>query len=540
MHQASSDLEARPRPLAHGLAFARGLATVSAVAWAVVAAGLVLRVVRFADNRPLWLDEAMLSLNIIERGFLGLLRPLDYLQAAPPAFLLLEKLAVVAFGPTEYALRLVPLLAAIAALIVFRQLSARVLPGLAGLVALGLFAVAEPLVYWSAEAKQYSVDVLAAVVLLHIASEPLLTGRLTARRASVLAAVGALAVFFSYASVFALSGIGAALILAPLLSRRRPSATAIAVSAFWILGFAAVFLFITATAADIRGALSLGEWNSGTLRVPRDAWRAFSHPAPFSRTTTGLAVLMASLGALSLARHRLPLLVALAGTFVAVAVAAQAQLYPFVGRFVLFLVPLVLLLVGAGIQELREATAGRTSAIWVAPLLLLAAYPVGIAGANLVNPPVIEETRDVLRALEERWHPGDSLFVAHRSQPVLAYYAECEACGALDGTPTEDLRGLVLSARSPGSEMGLQAGGRIYIADIDDRTPIATVASRLAPLRGQPRAWVLISSGWDHASVGYVLDCLGQRLDGFETRNAAAYLYDFSGPASLSPGCPGG
>src|SRR5918999_1855822 len=96
-------------------------------------------------------------------------------------------------GESEYSLRLVPFLAGVIALILFRQLAVRALPGLGGLVAVALFAVGEPLVYWSAEAKQYSLDVLAAGALLYIASEPLLTGRLTGRRAAVLAAVGALA-----------------------------------------------------------------------------------------------------------------------------------------------------------------------------------------------------------------------------------------------------------------------------------------------------------------------------------------------------------
>jgi len=50
-----------------------------------------LRVVEFARDRPLWLDEAMLALNIAARSFAQLARPLDYDQSAPVAYLWLER-----------------------------------------------------------------------------------------------------------------------------------------------------------------------------------------------------------------------------------------------------------------------------------------------------------------------------------------------------------------------------------------------------------------------------------------------------------------
>jgi hypothetical protein len=529
VYQARANLNASPHALGRGLALARSIATVSVLGWSVVAAGVVARAARFADNRALWYDEAMLALNVIERGFLDLLRPLDYTQAAPPLFLLLEKLAVSGLGESEPALRLVPFLAGVTALILFRQLTARVLPGLGGLVALGLFAAAEPLVYWSAEAKQYSLDVLAAVALLYVASEPLLTGRLTGRRAAVLAAIGALAVFASYASVFVLAGIAAALVLGPLVGRRRPSTTTLAVSATWLLSGAVLFIVMVGTTREIRAALELGTGDFMTpLELARDAWRGFSDPGPFARTTVGVAVLAAALGVVFLRRRCPAFLAAVAVTLVATIAAAQADLYPFFTRFILFLVPVVLLLVGAGVQELHDATAGRTRMVWVTALLLLTAYPAGVAVQNVFDPPKVEETRDVLRPMEAKWRPGDSLFVARLAQPALAYYAECEACGVLDGKPSDDLRRLVLSARSRASEKGLRAGGRLAVGDVDHHVPYSMYASHFARFRGERRVWVLLSSGWDHRFTEYVLDCLGRRTEAFESTNAAAYLYDFS------------
>jgi hypothetical protein len=516
----------------------RSLATVTVLSWSLVAVGGLLRLVRFGDNRSLWLDEAMLSLNVLERGFLELLRPLDHAQAAPPAFLLLVKLSVATIGDSEYALRLVPLLAALAALVIFRRLSARLLPGLPGLVALGLFAVAEPLVHYAAEVKQYSLDVLAVVALLAIAAEPLVTGRLSGRRAVALAVAGLLAVSVSYPSVFLLVGVAAVLALEPFVSRRRLSHAALVLAVVWACSFGAVLVFMLGRTGEVRAAaVGLGEAGvESPLRIAVDVWRAFGYPAPFARTTVGLAVLVAVLGALHLRRRRLPVLAVLAVVVAATATAATANLYPFFGRFVLFLVPLVLLLVGAGVQELRELTRERTRAVWITALLVLAVFPVGVAAANAVSPPGIEETRGVIRAMEERWQPGDLLFAARLAQPALAYYAECEQCEAFVGMPTDDLRRVVLSARTR-EGMGLRSTGALVAGELDAFAPRDVYLSELGAFRGEPRVWVLFSSGWRRNFASFVLDCVGRRTEAFEAHNAAAYLYDFSRPPTGSDAC---
>ena len=50
-----------------------------------------MRIAPFWLDRSLWLDEAKLALNVLERSPARLFQPLDYEQAAPVGFLLLEK-----------------------------------------------------------------------------------------------------------------------------------------------------------------------------------------------------------------------------------------------------------------------------------------------------------------------------------------------------------------------------------------------------------------------------------------------------------------
>ncbi len=81
--------------------------------------GVLLRVLRYFANRPLWLDEAALANNIRERTFAGLTRPLDWGQGAPIGFLWLEKSVCNLLGTSEYSLRLVPLIAGLLCLPLF-------------------------------------------------------------------------------------------------------------------------------------------------------------------------------------------------------------------------------------------------------------------------------------------------------------------------------------------------------------------------------------------------------------------------------------
>ena len=50
---------------------------------ALMLIGLALRLTRYLLRFPLWEDEAMLSANLIDRGYRELLQPLHYCQVAP-------------------------------------------------------------------------------------------------------------------------------------------------------------------------------------------------------------------------------------------------------------------------------------------------------------------------------------------------------------------------------------------------------------------------------------------------------------------------
>jgi hypothetical protein len=174
-----------------------------------LAVGVVLRLVRFLLKFPLWEDECLLSANYLDRGYLDLLRPLDYYQVCVPGFLWAQLTAVKLLGFTEYSLRLVPLVCGLGSLFLFRHVAGRLLRGTALVLAVGIFSVGYPLVRYSAEAKPYGCDLFFGLAMFALAIEWL-------RRPNEdrwlwwLCALTGLAVWCSYPAVFVGGGISAA------------------------------------------------------------------------------------------------------------------------------------------------------------------------------------------------------------------------------------------------------------------------------------------------------------------------------------------
>lgn len=138
----------------------------TAVMWTLIVAGVVLRLAQFLPERSFWHDEAALACNLSQRSFAQLMEPLDYNQGAPLGFLFAQRAVYLTLGGSERALRLLPFLCGVAALLVFPWVARQYVSVNAVVIALALFALGRPLTYYAGELKQYSGDVLVALILL--------------------------------------------------------------------------------------------------------------------------------------------------------------------------------------------------------------------------------------------------------------------------------------------------------------------------------------------------------------------------------------
>ncbi len=81
--------------------------------------GITWRALRWALGMPLWGDEVMLALNILDRSAGELIQPLEMGQVAPPLFLLLHRLIFDITGTSEWSVRLPALVFGMFGLLLF-------------------------------------------------------------------------------------------------------------------------------------------------------------------------------------------------------------------------------------------------------------------------------------------------------------------------------------------------------------------------------------------------------------------------------------
>jgi hypothetical protein len=498
---------------------------VEAWAWVILAVGAVLRAARYAANRSLWLDEVLLAENLIERTFRGLLEPLANDQGAPVGFLMLEKLAVTVVGGSEYGLRLVPLIAGLVSLPLFWFVARRLLEARVAVFATALFAVCEPLIYYSSEAKQYGVDVAVTlgIVLaaLRVMEEPARVGRLVQ-----FAAVGILAVWLSHPAVFVLAGTGGVIILWEWLYGRRGDALRVAgVAAVWVLSFGVHFWFFMRELGKndylmeywtARGGFMPWPPGAGSVKwFARAFWEVFRDRAraPVNLLLPEIAIFAFLLGFVGLFVKTRKVLLFLAAPVVLVVLAAAVRKYPFSERLILFTTPLFLLVIAAGVGYVWESVGqkGRLIAALLAAALLLPS--AGNAAKNLVRPPGREEMRPVLRHVAKNWQQGDVMYLYYAGAKVFEYYA-----------PRVGLEGVepIVGTMSRGDWFE-------YVRDLE-------------ALRGKPRMWVVFMhphklDGVDEQKLFLMtLERMGGQLQRFVETDASAYLYDLSGGEKILAG----
>ncbi len=345
--------------------------------WALVGLGLALRLYHYARGRAVWHDEAALVLNALDKGFLELLGPLRFSEAAPPLFLWLTRAASLALGDGPLALRLLPFLASCASLLLLASSARRLLPERAVPWAVLLFAVSEQLLWHASEAKPYAMDVLCATALIALYAR--VRPEAVGRWCLLFAALAPLMIWTSYPACFLLGGLVLALL--PAVWRQRSIEAGLC---FGLLGVSISGAFL---------ALLLGPIHAQHDPVIHECWqnsfpdwsRPWSVPGWAFLSTLGACrycckpvgeafAFLAALGAVGLWRGgRRGWTVLLLGPSALALLAACLHRYPYTGaRVMVFAAPAVVLLTAAGADRAFAwlATRRRAACAVLAALLL--------------------------------------------------------------------------------------------------------------------------------------------------------------------------
>lgn len=393
----------------------------------VIVAGIGIALFQFLSGRDLWMDEAMLAVNILQRSYAGLFQPLDLMQSCPIGILLVEKVLSEALPDVDSGLRLFPFGCYIVGLVVFARLVRRIVPrdGHA-LAAVSLYALSCSLIYYAGEVKQYGCDVMFTTLLLSQTLTPGLSDRLRARR---LALLGTLAIFFSNAICFILPGVWLHFVMTSPGARRKGRWLWMGVA--WAVAFAIYFaLFYN----DLNRAGMLKWWQE---RVPSFPFHGIG-PAESLRMIVGktrhlfwlsfgysplalFALVAMVLGFISVVRKRLwPLVALLALPQALHVIAASLRQYPLELRLMLYQLPLSLLLMAApGFTPAPNAgRRGRRLRGALALVVPMAAFLLLVRDIPFRR----NEIRPCLRHVAENIRSGDRMFIAPTVRQSLYYY----------------------------------------------------------------------------------------------------------------------
>lgn len=477
-------------------------------AQALLVLGILIRLVQYLANRSLWFDEAMIALNILDRGPFGLMQPLDYDQAAPILFLLLVKGTTAIFGGSEYVLRLTPLVMGIAGLIIFYKTARIYLTGWYVPVSVFLAAFSYELVYYSSEVKQYSTDVTVAIGCIFLLLKLLISHGGQKATIAWLGIAGLISIFLSQPSVFVLGGVGSALIF--LVARRKLDISPAVLSiwlASWLFCFAVnYFVFIKPLTTD----QGLHEyWQEGFLPVPLSIqmakvwWRTaasfFNFLGYQSYSLYLIGALVATAAGIGLQKRQVEVLAILCIVFLTVA-ASMLKAYPFSERLILFLAPAVILMAVKGLELIGQISGGISAAVIAIALICPELRPAQQLAFHRI---LREEVRPAMTYLYHNRRNGDHVYVYFGASPAVRYYTRKD---------THDEKWLFYGENA--------------------RTNRLHYVQEIAAMRQYQRVWFIFSHPYKDEEEFFLGNMGGKLLDEYSQPGANLYLYEFDSPHS--------
>lgn len=530
------------------------LFTLNRLIWLFICIGIFLRFTQYLLNHSLWIDESFVALNILDRSYLELFQPLEYNQGAPIGFLLAVKFATQLFGTSEYSLRLFPFLSGILSIFLFHKIARWFGTLTTTAIALGLFALCDRLIYYSAELKQYSSDVVVALLLYFLAIQQL-NKKITYVQLITFAFIGAIAIWFSHPSVFILAGIGLTLLISAWVQREWSKIYKyIAVYLIWLASF--VTFYIVSIQELSNNAALQKSWDSNHNSFmplpplsltdlkwyPQTFFEIFNYP--LGLYLTGIAALAFIIGCQSLFNSNKQKFYLLISPLFVTLLASGLHKYPVKGQLLLFIIPSMLIIIAEGTQQIIEKTRSNFKLFSIGFVILLFFHPFYYVALSLnaphIPPPsfeyqrIREDIKPVLNYVEKNQKPGDVLYVYYAAQYAFKYYLDrynfnYNPENKVENEIPEDWFAPALPSYPPEIIVGKYS-----------RDDWSIFENEINNLIGNKRVWFIFSHAHDRRSpldeedaFLQLINRQGEKLDSYKSTEASAYLYDLSENSNL-------
>lgn len=380
--------------------------------------GFLIRLKLLLDNPSFWFDESCLGFNVLSLNYAEFFKPLHLQQIAPPLFLVMSKLNIDIFGASDMNLRLFPFiignLAMLMFLLVLKQNFKNKLTIILGLFFLCFNVQA---MKYSVEFKPYIVEMFSTCLVLYVFTK--LNWNYSYKKLALIGFGLALVPWFAFISAVMIS-------IAFLLkfSKEFYKKWIVFISPFLISSGLLIFYYL-----KIKNF-----YNEFMVDFFTDSFFNFhDFLIQFSVVINSLfqmklvlfpiiLLLLAIIYCLIKKEHKFLLkfscLVMLSGVIL-----SFLQIYLFYGRFVVFILPLVLLLITSLFNGMIEHKKFYTL-IPTVVVLIFFMIPMVFIACNIVKEPFNKEScaRELFIEMAEKQKVDDVIIIDTLSLPDFLYY----------------------------------------------------------------------------------------------------------------------
>lgn len=420
----------------------------------VLAIGIVLRLVQFFHNRSFVTDELYLGVNVVKMSFWELATtPFEYEQKAPIGYLWTVKALALLFGYGGKSMRLFPLLAGIGSMFALVPVARHFLKPWTVVAAVAIMAFSSPCIFHSIEAKQYSIELFAAVLSLWLYIRFLPKQDIPSMLLWGLA--GSVLLWFSFSLIFILASIGLVISIHTIVSKQWHKLFRYAIPfSLWFISFAVQYILITSKYHQSGWLIDyFDRINEAFVPLPLEplasvkwllhkCYLTLLYPLGLlldldgdldSLNNTPLryffkmgwlhATCLVLGGIYFIRKDRLNFAVLLLPMGLTLA-ASVVRVYPFHERFTLFLMPALIIVSCMGLEYIQSVLSRHPK--WFGALAVLFFAPTVITAAREVADPRLvmhaEYNRDIMVYVNDHFREGDAVYVFWNMNQGYEFY----------------------------------------------------------------------------------------------------------------------
>lgn len=382
-------------------------------------------------NPSMWHDECALGWNIFHYDYLRLFGLLNFLQVASPFFMITVKVFTKIFGESDFSIRLATFLFSTSAMFLFFYLTTQIFHNkLSVLFSTFLFSTNNTNVLYSFEFKHYSCDIFFSTLCILLFYN-LYYKTLSTKKIIIYSILFSLTVWFSFISVVIIIP-GFLILLIKFIKEKNDTFNikklSILLAPFAISSLLALKLYLVNNYLNYQYGMST-YWADGfikknlsnlfSLLVTNSSYFYSSDDHP------KLLLLLILLGGVCLYANKKLLTIFLAASIFFLGAISWLGFYPFLGRVILVLLPIVFIL-PFGILETCSFRSEFKSAAVIIGIIFLFFKPVSYAFESVVHnldPSMGYHGREMMDIVAKKIKKDDLIFVNSNSYVEFVYYS---------------------------------------------------------------------------------------------------------------------